>query len=82
MKMTGNPAKHINQVKTFIENCTILNPDIQTGILYGQIKANLRSKGRPIPENDIWIAAAAAQHGLPILTTDNHFKEIAEIDLA
>jgi len=36
----------------------------------------LRKKGRPIPENDVWIAAVARQHGLTLLTRDVHFREI------
>jgi len=27
----------------------------------------LRTKGRPIPENDIWIAALALQHQQPVV---------------
>ena len=38
---------------------TILPCDATTARLYGEIKASLRLKGRPIPENDIWIAAVA-----------------------
>jgi PIN domain-containing protein len=42
----------------------------------GEIRDRLRLKGRPIPENDIWIAATAVQHGLPLATRDDHFKEV------
>ena len=33
-------------------------------------------KGKTIPENDIWIAAIAKQHGLTLISRDGHFKEI------
>ncbi|HEY4572503.1 MAG TPA: PIN domain-containing protein [Thermoanaerobaculia bacterium] len=33
-------------------------------------------KGRPIPENDIWIAASARQHGLTLATRDGHFDDV------
>jgi tRNA(fMet)-specific endonuclease VapC len=36
----------------------------------------LRKKGRPIPRNDVWIAAVALEHGLQLLTLDVHFREI------
>ena len=36
----------------------------------------LRSKGRPIPENDLWIAASALRHSLDLVTRDHHFEEI------
>ena len=35
---------------------------------YGIIREALRAKGRPLPENDIWIAAVAVQHGLPVVS--------------
>ena len=43
---------------------------------YGEIKAQLRKKGNPIPENDIWIAATALEHDLTVLTGDKHFENI------
>jgi predicted nucleic acid-binding protein len=36
----------------------------------------LALRGKPIPEKDIWIGAAALQYNLPLFTTDGHFKEI------
>lgn len=53
--------------------------DVETARLYGEVKNYLRSKGRPIPENDIWIAALARQHRLPVVTRDGHFKEIEDL---
>ena len=50
--------------------------DELTTLAYGTIKAALRKKGKPIPENDIWIAAIASQHNLTIVTRDKHFKEV------
>lgn len=43
---------------------------------YAAIVRELRSVGRPIPINDVWIAALARQHGLPILSRDGHFDEV------
>ena len=48
---------------------------------YGNIKAELRKKGKPVPENDIWIAAIAQRYQLTIVTRDKHFKEIESIGL-
>lgn len=47
-----------------------------TSLHYAVIVRELRSVGRPIPINDIWIAALARQHGLPILSRDGHFDEV------
>jgi len=47
-----------------------------TADFYGRIFALLRRKGRPIPTNDLWIAATALQHGLVLATRDDHFAAI------
>ena len=54
----------------------MLDVTFDTASLYGTIKANLRKKGKPIPENDIWIAAIAMQHDLTLLTRDRHFEAV------
>lgn len=43
---------------------------------YALIYAALRRKGKPIPTNDLWIAASALEHGAGLLTLDAHFAEI------
>jgi len=55
---------------------SVLACDQATAREYGQIKARLRAKGRPLPENDIWIAAIARLHGLTLVTRDQHFREV------
>ncbi|WP_163379126.1 PIN domain-containing protein [Cyclobacterium sp. SYSU L10401] len=35
----------------------------------------------PIPENDIWIAAMAQEHGLPLVTRDAHFKYLPDLKI-
>jgi predicted nucleic acid-binding protein len=40
------------------------------------IVKRLKAKGRPIPTNDIWIAANAMKHGLALYSLDTHFEEI------
>ena len=38
--------------------------------------APLRRLGRPIPTNDMWIAATALQHGLAVFSNDGHFRAV------
>ena len=64
-------------VDKFIESVEVLLCDVNTSRHYGKIKQQLKSKGRPIPDNDIWIAALAIQHDLTLLTRDAHFAEVA-----
>ncbi|MEM1178066.1 MAG: PIN domain-containing protein [Acidobacteriota bacterium] len=41
--------------------------------LSAEVRDDLRAAGRPIPENDVWIAALARQHGEPVVSRDQHF---------
>lgn len=58
---------------------TVLSVDDETAVRYAAIKDYLRRKGTPIPANDLWIAATAAQHGLRVLTSDEHFLRVPQI---
>jgi tRNA(fMet)-specific endonuclease VapC len=49
--------------------------------IYSQIVTNLRQIGKPIPTNDIWIAAVAFQNGLKLFTKDSHFQAVAGLFL-
>ena len=43
---------------------------------YSRIAAALRAKGRPIPTNDVWIAAHAMETGADLLSADRHFEAV------
>jgi tRNA(fMet)-specific endonuclease VapC len=47
-----------------------------TADVYADIRLNLRRLGTPIPPNDVWIAAVARQHVLPVLSNDRHFDAV------
>jgi len=48
----------------------------ETATRYAEVDVYLRRKGRPIPRNDVWIAASAIEYGFYLLTLDQHFAEI------
>lgn len=48
----------------------------QTADSYALVYTGLRRKGRPIPTNDLWIAASALEHGAGLLTRDTHFAHV------
>jgi tRNA(fMet)-specific endonuclease VapC len=51
----------------------ILLIDTETVRPYAKLSDQLKRAGTPIPSNDLWIAALALQHGLPIVSRDRHF---------
>jgi tRNA(fMet)-specific endonuclease VapC len=78
---SGKRQANVARVDGFVQANTILGCDQETGRWYGQIKSQLQAKGRPIPENDIWIAALAQQHRLTLVTRDKHFHEVDALDI-
>ena len=74
-------AENVQRINDFIEANTIISCDSETAKCYGQIKNTLKTKGRPIPENDIWIAAIAQQHQLTLVSRDGHLNEVDSIEL-
>lgn len=47
--------------------------------LYAKVFRALRAAGTPIPVNDIWLAAQALEHGAVVVSTDRHFKAVANL---
>ena len=47
--------------------------------LYAKVFRSLREAGRPIPINDIWLAAQALEHGAVLVSRDNHFETVANL---
>ena len=43
---------------------------------YSRIAASLRAKGRPIPTNDVWIAAHVMETGADLISADSHFEHV------
>ena len=68
--------ENLSRIADFAANTTVLVCDTETSRQYGIVKNELRMKGRPIPENDVWIAAFACQHQLTLLTRDDHFAGV------
>jgi tRNA(fMet)-specific endonuclease VapC len=63
-------------VEAAMESTTILPADRGTADHYVEIRLALKSRGTPIPANDLWIAAISRQHGQPIASRDAHFDLI------
>jgi tRNA(fMet)-specific endonuclease VapC len=80
-RTTGRPQKYEGDLAGFLASprTTVLGIDADTARCYAAIVSRLRKVGEPIPANDAWIAASAMQHGLPILTSDAHFKRIPQV---
>lgn len=56
-----------------MRNCRILDITSETSARYADVRLELKRSGKPIPTNDVWIAALCLQHSMPILSHDRHF---------
>lgn len=74
--ISSNPAKNQEMIAKFMERSRILVADLEVARQYAEIRKHLQRKGKPIPENDIWIAATAHVYGLKLITRDQHFSYI------
>ena len=59
----------------------VLETTSRTTVVYARVRHQLRAAGTPIPENDVWIAATAMEHKLPLVTRDNHFKVVKGLEV-
>jgi predicted nucleic acid-binding protein len=71
-------VKNQQELEAFLqlEKVSVLTVDEITANYYAKIYKQLRETGHPIPTNDMWIAAIALQHDLPVFTYDKHFSVI------
>ena len=46
---------------------------------YSRVLSALKAKGRPIPTNDVWIAAHAMETGADLVSADGHFQHVEGI---
>jgi tRNA(fMet)-specific endonuclease VapC len=72
---------NLARLDQFAKALIVLPCDTGTAKAYADVKFDLRKKGRPIPENDVWIASIARQHDLTLLTRDVHFREIENLNV-
>jgi tRNA(fMet)-specific endonuclease VapC len=59
LQRAGNSRRAIEQWERFSRDVVILLPDDATATAYAELKQALAIKGKPIPDNDLWIAASA-----------------------
>ena len=76
---SNKTTENLNKIDILVQQSIIFLCDLETAQWYGTIKDQLQREGRPIPDNDIWIAAIAMQHDLILVTRDSHFDEVESL---
>jgi len=78
-KKYARSTENLERSKNFVASITVLGCDIETAYRYGEVKNKLRYKGKPLPENDIWIAAITLRYNFTLVTRDAHFREVENL---
>jgi predicted nucleic acid-binding protein len=74
-----NRASYESWLAGLLQDCFVLDITEPTTQHYAEITLELKRKGKPIPTNDLWIAALCRQHSLPLLSRDRHFDLLPSI---
>jgi tRNA(fMet)-specific endonuclease VapC len=72
-------AENLAKVEALVTRCAVLNVTVTTAKVYAELRLALRQKGKPIPENDLWIAALCVEHRVPLAAVDAHFDAIDDL---
>ncbi|MGV0028097.1 PIN domain-containing protein [Phormidesmis priestleyi] len=78
---SARPLQNLTPYLQFIKACTVTPMGRETAEFYSQTRLNLKRKGRPIPENDIWIAAQCLENEWMLATNDEHFAYVDSLGL-
>lgn len=80
-KNSSKSKENEEKCRHFISHCHLLNINEFVAEEYASTRQKLKNKGRPIPENDIWIAATCIVYDIPLATFDSDFNHIDELTL-
>ena len=74
----SRPERNTRELHAFLDNpyVSIAPTTLTTTDRYARIAAALRARGRPIPTNDIWIAAHTMETGADLVSFDRHFDHV------
>jgi tRNA(fMet)-specific endonuclease VapC len=78
---SGRSLKNLNLYLQFIDACSVIPMDKETAIIYSRTRLALKRKGRPIPENDIWIAAQFLSNNWTLVTDDRDFDYVEDLQI-
>lgn len=79
IRLSRNRKRHEQWLADSMSSYRVLFVDDETAERYAEVRDELKRLGRPIPANDLWIAALARQHRLPLLSRDRHFDSVPRL---
>ena len=81
LKVETVTKKNMREFNHFLleQKVEMIEVDVEVARLFAEIQSDLRKIGKPIPTNDIWIAACALKVNGTLLTCDSDFKYIKKL---
>jgi len=70
-------AAYEKSLQRMLERSLILDVGMETARYYAFLRLELKTAGRPIPANDLWIAALSRQYAFPVMSRDAHFDHVS-----
>lgn len=68
--------ENLAEVERLVARCRVLDVTVATAEVYARLRLDLKKKGKPIPENDLWIAALCVEHQAKLAASDSHFDAV------
>jgi predicted nucleic acid-binding protein len=81
IRQSRKRSQYESWLDVFRDRYPVLSIGPETAAAYADIRAELRAAGRPMPSNDLWVAALGREHRFGIVTRDRHFKAVSGITL-
>jgi predicted nucleic acid-binding protein len=80
-RLGARTDKNEQQLRAFLANPAVetLAVDGEVSRHYADIVVEVRQRGRPVPTNDLWIAATAARHGAIVVSYDEHYEALPRV---
>lgn len=73
------PDENLAEVERLVARCRVMDITLATAAVYARLRLQLKTKGKPIPENDLWIAASCVEHDVKLAAVDGHFDAIDDL---
>ena len=68
--------ENLAEVERLVARCRVMDITLVTAEVYARLRLDLKKKGKPIPENDLWIAATALALDATLVSRDSDFQAV------
>ena len=78
---SAQASVNLRRIEQLVRDCPLIPIEERVAQAYGEIRLSLKRKGKPIPDNDVWIAACCVAYDFPLATRDQHFLHVDRLQI-